>query len=376
MKKLFIILTIILPLSAAAQEVKDKLAEMKPDILIELETSANAYFTENDFDQMSFKMNRARLGFSGKLGDNLSYHFRTTFHKKADPFSFDNISKAVELAKIAWTPNEKVELSAGKLFVEHAGYENYVNVLLVREFTDFNNCIEIYQTGVQGTYHFSPTQQLTLQVVNNRAESDDEIYAYGLPQGIASAKVPLMGTLNWNGWFADKAVRLMYSASVSQIAQGKYLYYLMGGNIYEKGPVLAYLDVLYARGDVDKHQRISSLTGDGLLPMTAQNTEYLTLIADFEYQLSPKLNVWVKGAYETAGVYKENGYYDKGLYQTSWNAQTSLEWFPFTKAKGLKVYLHYVYKGYELTEKALALNANAFDYQRISLGLTYSIPVL
>lgn len=386
MKKIIIALALLLPLAGAAQNqalienndstntLLKNFRHIKPHINLEFAASANVLFTEGDFDQMAFKMDRVRLGFAGELSDGLSYHFRTTFHKPYDKFSFDNITKAVELAKITWAPNEKWDFSAGKLFVAHGGYENYVNVLLVREFTDFNNCIEVYQTGVQASYHTSGDQHFILQVVNNRAESHQELFPYGLPDGIGASKVPLMGTFNWDGYFADRAVRLMYSVTASQVAQNKYLYYLTAGNIYEKGPILAYFDIMYARADVDKHQRITSL-GGGLFP-TAQNVEYLTLIADFEYQFTPKWNAYVKGAYETANVFKENGPYLKGNYLTTWNAQACVEWFPFTKDKGLKVYLHYVYKGNELKNASSVMNAVLPDTQRISLGLTYMIPVL
>ena len=150
MKRLFATFCVLLPLMGFAQN-----DVTLPNVTLEMETSTNASFIENDFDEMTFKMNRVRLGFNGDLGDNLSYHFRTTFHKTYDKYSVDNISKAVELAKVMYTPSEKWDFAAGKMFVVHGGYENYVNVLLVREFTDFNSNIEVYKTGVQGTYHKS-----------------------------------------------------------------------------------------------------------------------------------------------------------------------------------------------------------------------------
>jgi hypothetical protein len=280
--------------------------------------------------------------------------------------------KAVELAKVMYAPNEKWDFAAGKMFVVHGGYENYVNVLLVREFSDFNSNIEVYQTGVQGTYHVSDDHHLTFQVVNNRSESHHELFAYPLPDGIQAAKVPFLATLNWDGFFADKAVRLLYSTSVSRVAHDKNMYYFTCGNIYEKGPILAYFDVMYTRSQLDKSQRLTSLFGGPV----AQNVQYLTLIADFEYQFTPKWNAYVKGAYETSNVYKDNGMYKKGHYLTTWNAQACVEWLPFTKEKGLKFYLHYVYKGNQLQDLASAFNAFVPDTQRISLGLTYSIPVL
>ena len=105
-KHLIFLLALAFSLSAAAQDDTDfRLA--KPDITLELETSANALFTEGDFDEMVFKMNRLRMGVAGGLGSGLSYHFRMAFHKSFDKFSLDNISKSVELAKVTWTPNER-----------------------------------------------------------------------------------------------------------------------------------------------------------------------------------------------------------------------------------------------------------------------------
>ena len=40
------------------------------------------------------------------------------------------------------------------------------------------------------------------------------------------------------------------------------------------------------------------------------------------------------------------------------------------------VFAHYVYKGYDLKENALALKAVKPNTQRISLGVIYVIPVL
>ena len=66
----------------------------------------------------------------------------------------------------------------------------------------------------------------------------------------------------------------------------------------------------------------------------------------------------------------------KGRYITSWNAQACLEWFPFKREEGLKIFAHYVYHGHHLTENALSLNAYKPHTQRISLGLVYVMPVL
>lgn len=339
---------------------------------VEFAGSANVYLKGGQFDEASFKMNRVRLEIYGNLNKHLSYHFRQSYNKYSNPYSVDNMSSSIEYANIKCHLGEKVDLVVGKQYLMVAGYEGYVNGLKIREFSEFNNNFELYQTGVKGVVRMTPTQHLAFQVTNSRNSFDRDVYLYGLPEGVEASKIPLLGTVNWNGWFADESVHLMYSASYGQLAKGKNIYHLMCGNVYQKGPVIAYLDVLYSRSAIDSQQRITALQNT----YTAQNTQYLTFIANVDYQFHPKWNAYVKGAYETSAVYEANGIFAKGRYVTSWNAQACLEWFPFSEDQGFKVFAHYVYKGYELSQNAVRLGALIPHAQRFSLGVQYIIPVL
>ena len=303
-----------------------KIRKIKSHINLEFAGSANAYFTGGEFDELSFKMNRVRLEIYGRLTDHLSYHFRQSFNRYSNPYSVENMSSSIEYANIKWRFNDRFDIVAGKQFLAVGGYEGYVNGLLVREFSEFNNNFEIFQTGLKGSIYLTPSQHLYLQVVNQRSGTDADAYIYGLPEGVEQTKFPLLATVNWTGWFADGAINLQYSASAGQLAKGKNIYYLMCGNIYEKGPILAYLDVLYQRSGLDTQHRITTLSN---VPVTAQNTQYLTVIANLDYRFLPKWNAYIKGAYETAGVYKDNGIFTAGRYMTAWNAQGCIEWFPF-----------------------------------------------
>ena len=399
MKKLFISLMLLMPLFAgaqnrtlisdndsipsilerivmsqnASQEKLQNIRHIKSHINLEFASTANAYFTAGQLDEMSFKMNRVRLEIYGRLTDKLSYHFRQSFNRYSNPYSVENMSSSIEYANLKWSMGDKFDLVAGKQFLATAGYEGYVNGLKVREFSEFNNNFEIFQTGLKGSIYLTPDQHLYFQLVNHRSGTDNDTYLFGLPAGVEPTKFPLLATANWTGWFADKAITLMYSASAGQLAKGKNIYYLMCGNIYEKGPVLAYLDVLYQRSGLDNQHRITTLSN---MPVTAQNAQYLTVIANFDYRFHPKWNGYVKGAYETAGVYEDNGIFLAGRYMTAWNAQGCLEWFPFEEEAGFKVFAHYVYKGFDLTDRALAIGGSKPHTQRISLGIQYIIPVL
>ena len=250
--------------------------------------------------------------------------------------------------------------------------------MYVREFADFNNNLNFYRLGITGAVKLDQERnhELQLQVANNRGGTDLDIYPIGLPTGVESTKLPFITSVCWNGYFDEKAWNLIYGASVAPVAKGKNLYYLSCGNIYEKGPVFAYLDVMYSREEIDTQQRITGLQGEGLIPVTAQNAEYLSFIAKFEYKFNSKWSAYVKGAYETSSVYKAEGVFAKGRYMTNWNAQASVEWVPFEKDKGFKLFAHYLYKGYSLEGPAIALKAVMPDIQRISLGAIYAIPVI
>ena len=349
--------------------------EVSAHMNLEFYTSAAAYFTEGSLDEAAFKINRVRLEILGSFSKEFNWHFRQSFNKYSNPHALDNLSSSIEYAYVNWKPSDKFNMTVGKQFVAMGGYEYYLNSNKIREFSVFNDYVAAYQAGLSTAFNLTPTQELVLQVTNFRSGEDKDMYVYGRPEGIAKAKAPVLATLNWNGLFADKSIHLRYAASWGQQAEGKNILYLTAGNIYEKGPVVAYLDVMYSRQGLDNHCIISDMQGPMVEnPVTAQNTEYLAVIADFDYRIHPKWNAYIKGAYETAGVYKTNGLFEEGLYRTTWNLQGCVEFFPLDNSE-LMIFGHVLHKGHKLTDRARALGAIAPDTQRISVGLVYTIPV-
>lgn len=354
---------------------KDDKSILSANMNLQFYTSGAAYLTEGKLDEAAFKLNRVRLEILGTFAERFSYHFRQSFNKYSNPYSLDNLSSSVEYAYVKWDMSKLFSLTAGKQVIALGGYEYYVNAIKVREFSDFNNNINCYQAGLTGTFNLSPTHELNLQILNNRSGSDEDVYSFGLPQEIEKTKVPIITTVNWNGLFFDRVLELRYAASWGQLAKKKNLYYLTAGNIVKKGPVTAYIDLMYSREGIDSKGVLSNLTNSELYtPVTAQNASYFTVIADFDYRIHPNWNIYVKGAYETSSIYEDNGFFEKGLYRRTWNAQACLEYFPMKNSE-LLIFFHLLYKGNTLTKHSRAIGALSPDTQRISLGLVYSIPV-
>lgn len=342
---------------------------------LEFYTSAAAYFTEGNFDEAAFRINRVRMEILGSFSKDFTYHFRQSFNKYSNPHTLDNLSSSIEYAYVSWKLSPKFDLTVGKQFLPLGGHEYNVNGIKIREFSEFNNNVACYQAGVGMTYNFSPTQELSLKLLNNRNGEDKDMYVYGRPDGVEKAKVPVISALAWNGYFADKALLLRYATAWGQQAEGRNILYLTAGNTWQKGPLLAYLDVMYSRQGLDSHGIVTDLQGAPMeSPVTAQYTEYFSLIGNVDYRIHPNWNVYVKGAYETAGVYKENGAFEKGKYRTTWNLQACVEYFPMRNSE-LKIFAHMLHKGHSLTQRAQDLGAVSPDTQRFSLGLVYTIPV-
>lgn len=353
MKRILTMLCMLLPLFAAAENNDTKTTEndsipsivervldkkFKSRLNVDFCSSINGYFTENEFDELTMKLNRLRFDLRGGINDQFSYRVRYSFNKSFSRNSTEYVPSALEYANLQWHPTDRFKLTIGKQFLVVGGYEALENSMYVREFTDFNDNLSFYRLGITGAIKLDKERnhELQLQITNNRAGKDSDIYSYGLPEGVEPTKFPFMSSVVWNGYFADKALNLIYGAAVAPAAKGKNICYLTAGNILRKGPIFAYFDVMYAREGLDTQQRLTSLQGSGLTPVTAQNVDYLTLIARFDYRFNDKWNLYVKGAYETSNVYEANGVFAEGRYMENWNAQTCLEWYPFGMSKGFR----------------------------------------
>ena len=345
------------------------------DMNIQFCSAVDASFQNGRLDEAAFKVHRIRLEVLGGFHGKFTYHFRQSLNQYTTPnIPLDNLSGSVELAMVGWQLNDKWKLTAGKQPVQFSGYECWVNAIKVRHYSDFNNTIPCYQAGLNVAYKMNDSHEFNFQLTNNRNGDSNDQFMYGLPEGVEATKIPLLATVNWDGYFVDHAMQLRYSLSYGQLAKNKNVFYFTCGNVWDKKPFLGYIDFMYSREGIDSKGLISGVTVQDGVGQTLSDVDYFTTIFNLDYRIASHWNVYVKGVYEQGNVFKSSGDISAGTYRRVWNAQLCAEYYPLKNSE-LLCYLHLLYKNVHLTERATRWGAESYNHQRISLGLVYTLPV-
>ena len=343
---------------------------------LEMHAGFNADFLSGKPDEAAFGMKDIKVDISGEVNDRLFYWYRQKLNAGYENQPLENLSESIEYALIGYKLSDKFTLIAGKQEIFFGGYEYDENPLLIYEYSDINEYLPCYFTGLSLGYEASRSQEIRLQVTNSRLGSMEDDFGR-LPDGIKKPKAPLYYTLNWNSSYLDELINLRYSVSAAQQAQGKYMYNFFAGQNIDAEPFYAYFDVMYSRGALDPLGLITELTPtdeEDEMPIRAKNCDYLSLVAEVQYRLHPKWKLFAKGMYETGSVYKSSEGLEKGKYRTAWGYQGGIEFYPMAD-DNLHIFLTATGRAYNLTEKAKALSASPENTARLSIGFIYRLPL-
>lgn len=349
---------------------------------LEMHAGFNADFFSGKLDEAAFRFRDVKIDVTGEVNDRLFYWYRQTLNGGYEGQALENLNESIEYAYIGYKLNERFTLTAGKQDVFYGGFEYDENPLLIYEYSDMNEYSLCYLTGIGLGYQPNESQEIRLQVTNSRMGSMEDEYGR-LPEGFKKPRVPLFYTLNWNGNFLDELIHLRYSVSAAEQAQGKYMYSVFTGQSIEAGPVYAYFDVMYSRGKLDPLGLLTELTQPEVAgkeeeepepPVRMQNIDYLSLVGEIQYRFHPKWQLFAKGMYESASIYKAYDTYEKGKYRTAWGYQGGLEFYPMAD-DNLHIFLTAIGKKYNLSERAKALDASLDDTARLSIGFIYRLPL-
>lgn len=356
--------------------MKKKIPEVI-NVDLHLRSAFHAKFNSGDADtdEASFRFDHIMIGIYGNVTDKLSYKYLQRLNKGTQAFETENLSGTIDYAYLRYQLDPRFAVTAGRqaLFVEGFEYNEYpINIY---DYSGITNNITCYLTGVNIAYSPRSNQEIAIQVLNNRAGIMEEAFGR-IPEGIERPFAPLYYSLVWNSNYSDNKVQLRYAASTGELAKGKWVFMIGGGQMVDLGKFNLFLDILYHRSAIDHLGviRKMAINKDGTAwDGIARSVEYLTFVSEANYRFLPKWNIHLKGFYDRASVYKENGIFGKGNYLSSWGYQGGIEYFPMAD-KNLHLFLNATGKTYKNIQKENIINQE--DQFRVSLGFVYRLPVL
>jgi hypothetical protein len=386
MKKLFSFLLILSVASVAfAQENEKTLYERvakvekkqeKFNLYLNMQGSFDAKFNyggENGFNQGSFYMRQFRIEATGKVYDWLWYRWRQRLNRdNAGGGMIDNLPNSIDYAAIGVKFNKNLSLFAGKQGVAYGGFEYDANPIEIYQYSEMIENMSNFMTGVTITYDFNPDQQLAFQILDSRNGSQESTYGANLE----NSRLPLIYTLNWNANMFNKKWQTRYSASIMEEVHGKYMYYLALGNQFNFSKKCdMYFDIMSSLEQVDRKGVITNLCGgqSAYNGHNAFNTMYNSFVAKVNYRFLPKWNIFAKGMYDMASVFKTDGVLTAGNYRTTVSYIGGIEYYPMES--NLHFYLALVGQSHIFTDKAKVYGSNDYSTQRVSLGFIYKLPM-
>src|SRR5574344_2388281 len=266
-------------------------------LFMNMNGSFDANFNDG-FQDGEFKMHELRLEAKGNVTDWLSYRYRQRINRSYDgTSSIDNLPSSIDWAGLGIQATKKFSIFAGKQGAAYGGFETYINPIEGYEPTDMAKNLTCFLSGVNFIYDITPTQQLQLQVTDNRVVKSVTTQ-YGT--GYVASKLPIMYTLNWNARWAN-VFYTRYAASIGSQARKNTMKYFAFGNRMLTKKIDGYIDIKYSIEDADNKGIMTSF-----LPVNAigkvKNTEYLSAMALFKYRILPDWNLVIQGMYETASL--------------------------------------------------------------------------
>ncbi|HJD92393.1 porin [Bacteroides coprosuis] len=349
----------------------------KLNLFFDIHSSADAYFNKG-FDRGCFSMREFRVEARGELNSWLSYRYRQKLNRSNDASGqLDNMPNSIDVAYLSFKLSKKLSITTGKLFAAYGGIEFDLNPINVYEYSDIIDNMIGFMSGVTLGYQFTPTQELNLQITNNRnSMSVEELYKVD----VEDAKLPLAYTLNWNGNFSDY-YNPRWSFTYMNEAKSKNLYFLSLGNKFKLNNFGGYFDFMYSKEELDQKNIITSILNynkDETAGFQNVGARYLSFILEFNYRVKEKWNVFIKGSYETASsndaCYSGDQLLKKGKYRSTCGYSTGLEFYPMNESN-LHLFLTYVGKSYRYTDSAKSMGHENLDQSRVSLGFIYHLPL-
>ncbi len=329
-------------------------------------------FINKDDAKSAFRLDYIRLQVEGDITDKIYYKWYQHLNRSDKAGQTDNMPSSINCLGVGFLLTPHLSTFLGKQYADYGGFEYDANPAEVYEFSDMGEYMTCFLTGANLMWQLTPAHEIRFQIVDSRSGSAEEMFGT-LPANVKLAKVPLGYTLNWNGNLYKNRLLTRSSFSLFHEGQHTHVYFLTLATAWIQKNFNMYVDFMYSLENIDKLGILSDFLQNQDNPERIQNSSYLSLVSRANYRIFPKLNLFIKGMYETASVTKTDGKHEKGKYRTSYGYQGGIEYFP------MKENLHFflMYRGREINYTAKAKHFGVVNThpQQLSLGLIYKIPV-
>jgi hypothetical protein len=385
MKKIYNILSIIvfllfsLAILAQQQEgdtirYKTLIPEVKQGLLKNVSMIANMQFSERnefvdgDYTASKFKMEQFRLEIKGQVHEKVYFRFRDRYTRAQTSESVDNLSRSVDLAFIRVDASKKLNFTLGKMCAAWGGFEFDYNPIDIYEYSDIIEMADNFLTGVGATYQANKNHSFTVQVLDSRTKSFEELY--GQQPNFTEAKAPLAFVANWTGSLFDGKLKTMWGYALHSEAENTVMNYWALGQELTLGKFVVAYDFKISNEDLDRTGIVSATVPDSLYPWALEDTEYIGHWMHLHYRLNDKINLSLIGMMDIANWQNDNldPLKTDNHIRTAWGYIPSVEYYPW-KDLNLKFFANVVGRIYDYSDYATTrFGVSDYNTARISVG--------
>lgn len=334
-------------------------------------------YDDGDTWSSSFKNKQARIEIKGNLTDKLSYRFRHRLNKNNTAQSEDNFAKATDILMVGYQFTPKFGVQAGKMCQNWGGFEFDENPMYIYQYSDMVDYMDNFMAGVNLSYKPVPTQEIAVNITNaynnkfaDEYGADAQSLEANSTRVLEKSNHPLTYIGLWSGSFLDGKLQTRWSYGIQTQAKHKYSRMVVLGQKLNLPKVQWYFDYMGAFDGLDR-LKIASSEGSEFLGENEyfSDVHYNSFITKLNWQFAPQWNLMLKGTYETASVTKEEEWKD---YRKSMMYIGSVEYYP-VKSQDFRVFLAYVGRHYNYSDKVASYGLTDHSTNRIELGFMYRI---
>lgn len=311
------------------------------NMIANMRFASNNNFANSKFVNSAFQANELRMEIIGKVTDNINFRFRDRYaNNSADAITTDGLKHSIDLAYAEFVVSPQLSVTAGKMLSEWGSYELYMNPVYMYAYNDMVQYGDFFLSGIRGSWKATQDHSFNLQIVNSNTRSFD--FRYGTTPGVEAAKMPLGGTANWKGNFADGKFSTMWSYSLYNLAKNQHWSLIALGNEFKIPNLTLQYDFKYSNEDLDNTGTMSSLFGLDF-SHKLQDVNYMEHWLRAEYFFTPRWSTTIYGMVNS-GYWKGNPDNSAGrsdLIRTRWSFMTALE-YHISKPYNVKLFAAYV----------------------------------